>query len=76
MSGHASSVRDKAAELVAEGKVTFTATGRNGRPSCARVGAYDVVRRDSRWTCDCAAGHYRQTCSHVLAAEMAAAREV
>lgn len=70
----ATSVQDKAAELISSGKVTIVARDLKGQPKRARVGAYDVVRRGTRWTCDCDAGYYRQTCSHVLAAEMEACR--
>lgn len=70
----ATSVQDKAAQLLSDGQVTITARDLDGKVKRARVGAYDVVRRGSGWTCDCPAGWYHQTCSHVLAAEMAAQR--
>lgn len=65
-------VADRASQLIADGKVSFTARDNTGRPCRARVGAYDVVKRGTRWVCDCEAGHYRQTCSHSVAAEIVA----
>lgn len=65
-------VRDKAAELVADGWVKILARHPDGR-TVSRVGGYRTIRTArGTYRCDCAAACYgAETCSHREALRMA-----
>lgn len=68
------SADQKAATLLASGRVTILRAGADGRMLAEAVGDHGThkVRRTAggRWACDCPASYYGQKCSHITAVSL------